>query len=402
MAEIQLDKLTKVYPDGTEALTSLDLEIDDGEFVVFVGPSGCGKTTALRMIAGLEDITGGTVKIGDEVVNGLPPKDRDIAMIFQNYALYPHMSAFDNMAFGLKLRKVPKGERATRVTRTASMLGLPEVLRKRPRTLSGGQRQRVAMGRAIVREPRAFLMDEPLSNLDAKLRVEMRAEIARLQRDLEVTTIFVTHDQVEAMTLGDRVVVLRDGVLQQVDSPAQLYDRPANLFVAEFIGSPSMNLVGADLVREDRGFAVTFGDHRLRLDDAVSAARPALARFVGKRLILGIRPEDLEDAAVEGGSRDGRTIDAVVDIREDLGAEVLVHFGVGAPPVRGADVAAAVGAEAIEATAVQAAEKGSLFVARVDRESRVAEREPITLAVNTKRLHFFDVETSAGIYDGGE
>jgi multiple sugar transport system ATP-binding protein len=400
VAEIQLDKLTKVYPDGTEALTSLDLEIDDGEFVVFVGPSGCGKTTALRMIAGLEDITGGTVKIGDEVVNGLPPKDRDIAMIFQNYALYPHMSAFDNMAFGLKLRKVPKRERSSRVTRTATMLGLPEVLRKRPRTLSGGQRQRVAMGRAIVREPRAFLMDEPLSNLDAKLRVEMRAEIARLQRDLAVTTIFVTHDQVEAMTLGDRVVVLRDGLLQQVDTPAQLYDRPANLFVAEFIGSPSMNLVGVDLVRENGGFAVTFGDHRLRIDDGLVGARTALPRFEGKRIILGIRPEDLEDAAVEGGAVDGQTLQAVVDIREDLGSEVLVHFGVGAPPVRGADVAAAVGEEAIEATAVQAAEKGSVFVARIDRESHVGEGEPISLSVNTKRLHFFDPETGGGIYDG--
>jgi multiple sugar transport system ATP-binding protein len=401
VAQIQLDKLTKVYPDGTEALTSLDLEIPDGEFVVFVGPSGCGKTTALRMIAGLEEITRGTVKIGDEVVNGLPPKDRDIAMIFQNYALYPHMSAFDNMAFGLKLRKVPRGERSTRVTRTATMLGLPEVLRKRPRTLSGGQRQRVAMGRAIVREPRAFLMDEPLSNLDAKLRVEMRAEIARLQRDLGVTTIFVTHDQVEAMTLGDRVVVLRDGLLQQVDTPPRLYDRPANLFVAEFIGSPSMNLVGVDLVRDNGGFAVTFGRHRLRVDDGVVEARTALPSFEGKRIILGIRPEDLEDAAIEGGPAAGRTLEAVVDIREDLGSEVLVHFGVGAPPVRGADVAAAVGEEAIEATAVQAAEKGSVFVARVDRESRVGEGEPISLAVNTKRLHFFDPEDGRGIYDGG-
>jgi multiple sugar transport system ATP-binding protein len=398
VAEIQLDRLTKVYPDGTKALTALDLEIEDGEFVVFVGPSGCGKTTALRMIAGLEDITAGTVTIGDEVVNRLPPKDRDIAMIFQNYALYPHMSAYDNMAFGLKLRKVPKAERQSRVTRTASMLGLPEVLRKRPRTLSGGQRQRVAMGRAIVREPQAFLMDEPLSNLDAKLRVEMRAEIARLQRDLEVTTIFVTHDQVEAMTLGDRVVVLRDGFLQQVDTPPRLYDVPANLFVAEFIGSPSMNLVGVDLVREDGGYAVTFGEHRLRLDDSTLEARRALPRFEGKRIILGIRPEDLEDVAIEGGDLESRTLDAVVDIREDLGSEVLVHFGVGAPPVRGADVAAAVGAEAIEATAVQAREKGSLFVARVDRESAAREGEPITLAVNTKRLHFFDPETSDGIY----
>jgi multiple sugar transport system ATP-binding protein len=378
-------------------VTALDLVIPDGEFVVFVGPSGCGKTTALRMIAGLEEITSGTVKIGDEVVNGLPPKDRDIAMIFQNYALYPHMSAFDNMAFGLKLRKVPRAERRSRVQTTAAMLGLPEVLAKRPRTLSGGQRQRVAMGRAIVREPRAFLMDEPLSNLDAKLRVEMRAEIARLQRDLEVTTIFVTHDQVEAMTLGDRVVVLRDGFLQQIASPQELYDRPANLFVAEFIGSPSMNLVAVDLARADGGLVARFGEHQLRLDDSILSARPALARFEGKRVILGIRPEDIEDAAIAGAANGGR-IAAVVDIREDLGSEVLIHFGIGAAAVRGEDVAAAVGEEALEATAVQAREKGNVFVARIDRETRAAEREPIELAVNTKRLHFFDPETSRGIY----
>jgi multiple sugar transport system ATP-binding protein len=308
------------------------------------------------------------------------------------------MTAFDNMAFGLKLRKVPKDERRSRVQQAASMLGLPEVLRKRPRTLSGGQRQRVAMGRAIVREPRAFLMDEPLSNLDAKLRVEMRAEIARLQRDLEVTTIFVTHDQVEAMTLGDRVVVLRDGFLQQIASPQELYDRPANLFVAEFIGSPSMNLVGADLEHANGGWIASFGEHRLPLDASLLAARPALPRFEGKRIILGIRPEDLEDAAIAGGGNGGR-MGAVVDIREDLGSEVLVHFGIGAPPVRGEDVAAAVGEEAIEATAVQAREKGNLFVARLDRETRASEREPIELAVNTRRLHFFDPESGKGIYD---
>jgi len=401
VAEIQLDKLTKVYPDGTKAVTGLDLEIGDGEFVVFVGPSGCGKTTALRMIAGLEDITEGTVRIGDHIVNGLPPKDRDIAMIFQNYALYPHMNAFDNMAFGLKLRKVPRGERTSRVQKAADMLGLPEVLRKRPRTLSGGQRQRVAMGRAIVREPRAFLMDEPLSNLDAKLRVEMRAEIARLQRDLGVTTIFVTHDQVEAMTLGDRVLVLRDGVLQQIATPQGLYDRPANLFVAEFIGSPSMNLVGCDLVRANGGFEAVFvgGKHRLRVPDALLEERPALPRFENRRLVLGIRPEDLEDAALSVDSLDGGSLDATVDIREDLGSEVLIHFGVGAPPVRGEDVAAALGEEALEATAVQAREKGSLFVARVDRESQAREGEDVRFAVNTRRLHFFDPDTGNGIYD---
>jgi multiple sugar transport system ATP-binding protein len=400
VAEIQLEQLTKVYPDGTKAVTGLDLEISDGEFIVFVGPSGCGKTTALRMIAGLEDITEGTVRIGDVIVNGLPPKDRDIAMIFQNYALYPHMNAFDNMAFGLKLRKVPSGERRSRVQKTATMLGLPEVLRKRPRTLSGGQRQRVAMGRAIVREPRAFLMDEPLSNLDAKLRVEMRAEIARLQRDLGVTTIFVTHDQVEAMTLGDRVLVLRDGVLQQIDSPQGLYDRPANLFVAEFIGSPSMNLVGCDLKRRNGAFEALFvgGNHRLGIPDALLGERSALPRFENKRLILGIRPEDLEDASIAGDAGEGQSLEATVDIREDLGSEVLVHFGVGAPPVRGEDVAAAVGEEALEATAAAAREKGSLFVARLDRESTVRER----LAVNTRRMPFFDPGTGRGIYGRDE
>jgi multiple sugar transport system ATP-binding protein len=400
VAEIQLDKLTKVYPDGTEALTALDLEIADGEFVVLVGPSGCGKTTALRMIAGLEDITAGTVRIGDEVVNGLPPKDRDIAMIFQNYALYPHMTAFDNMAFGLKLRKVPREQRQSRVGDAARMLGLPEVLTKKPRTLSGGQRQRVAMGRAIVREPRAFLMDEPLSNLDAKLRVEMRAEIARLQRDLNVTTIFVTHDQVEAMTLGDRVVVLRDGLLQQIANPQELYDRPANLFVAEFIGSPSMNLVGADLEQANGGIVARVGDHAVSLEDATLAQRPALRNFVGQRVILGIRPEDLEDAAFEPGAPAERRLRAVVDIREDMGSEIFVHFGVAAPPVRGADVAAAVGREAIEATEAATHKQGSLFTARVDRDSQAAEGQPLELVVNTRRLHFFDKETGRGIYDG--
>jgi multiple sugar transport system ATP-binding protein len=398
VAQIALEQLTKVYPDGTRAVTSLDLEIEDGELVVFVGPSGCGKTTALRMIAGLEEITGGTVRIGDEVVNDLPPKDRDIAMIFQNYALYPHMSAFDNMAFGLKLRKVPREQRRTRVGDAARMLGLPEVLGKKPRTLSGGQRQRVAMGRAIVREPQAFLMDEPLSNLDAKLRVEMRAEIARLQRDLSVTTIFVTHDQVEAMTLGDRVVVLRDGLLQQFDRPQQLYDHPANLFVAEFIGSPSMNLVEAGLERQNGSMVASFGEHRLTLDGRAFEKRPDLRSYDGRRVILGIRPEDLEDAAfaADAVSR----IAASVDIREDMGSEVFVHFAIGAPPVLQSDVAAAVGEEAIEATAEQARRRGGVFVARIDRESRVGEGEPIQLAVDTRRLHFFDVESGRGIYGG--
>jgi multiple sugar transport system ATP-binding protein len=387
MAEITLDALTKVYGDGTRAVSELDLEIGDGEFVVLVGPSGCGKTSALRMVAGLEPITEGRVLIGGDVVNKLPPKDRDIAMIFQNYALYPHMSAYDNMAFGLKLRGMKRERRSQRVKGTAQTLGLSEVLPKKPRTLSGGQRQRVAMGRAIVREPRAFLMDEPLSNLDAKLRVEMRAEIARLQRELAVTTIYVTHDQVEAMTLGDRVAIMRDGLLQQVAKPQELYDRPQNLFVAEFIGSPAMNLVGADISRSNGHFVATFGDHSLPIGERVVSGRPRLAGFEGKRVILGVRPEDVEDAAFGTGE----PLAAVVDIREDMGSEVFLHFGIGGKPVAGEDVRAAVGEDAVEV-------RKSTWVARVDRDTRAAEQADVQLAVDTNRLHFFDPETGDAIY----
>ena len=398
MAEIQLEQLTKVYPDGTRAVSELDLDIADGEFIVLVGPSGCGKTSALRMVAGLEPITGGTVRIGGRVVNHLPPKNRDIAMIFQNYALYPHMSAFKNMAFGLKLRKVPRPEISARVGDAARVLGLEGVLPKRPRTLSGGQRQRVAMGRAIVREPQAFLMDEPLSNLDAKLRVEMRAEIARLQRDLRVTTIYVTHDQVEAITLGDRVAVMRDGVLQQIDSPQHLYNRPVNLFVAEFIGSPAMNLVGADLAKENGHMVARFGEHELTIDEPALKARPTLVDFTGRRIILGIRPEDLEDAAISGGAPEGRRIQATVDIREDMGSELFMHFGVGARPVVGEDVKAALGEDSLEATSQSATREGGLFVARVGRGSKAEEGGRIDLVVDAGRLHFFDPETSDAIY----
>jgi multiple sugar transport system ATP-binding protein len=394
MAEITLDKLTKVYGDGTRAVSELDLEIADGEFVVLVGPSGCGKTSALRMVAGLEPITEGRVVIGGEVVNKLPPKDRDIAMIFQNYALYPHMSAFDNMAFGLKLRGMKKDSRRERVNGAATTLGLAEVLPKKPRTLSGGQRQRVAMGRAIVREPRAFLMDEPLSNLDAKLRVEMRAEIARLQRELNVTTIYVTHDQVEAMTLGDRVAIMRDGLLQQVAKPQELYDRPRNLFVAEFIGSPAMNLVLAELARSDGSVVAKFGDNTLEVGASVLERRPSLKGFEGKPVILGIRPEDIEDAAVAGGAPEGRRLSATVDIREDMGSEVFIHFGIAGKAVRGADVKAAVGEEAVEVAEV----KGNVWVARVDRDTNAQERGSVELVVDTSRLHFFDPESGEAIY----
>src|SRR6266545_3855966 len=281
VAEIALDKLTKVYPDGTRAVEELDLEIDDGEFVVLVGPSGCGKTTALRMVAGLEDITDGEVRIAGKVVNDLPPKDRDVAMVFQSYALYPHMSVYDNMAFGLKLRNVGKGVIAKRVREAAHVLGIEDVLKKKPRTLSGGQRQRVAMGRSIVREPQAFLMDEPLSNLDAKLRVQMRAEIARIQRDLGVTTIYVTHDQTEAMTLGDRVAVIKKGELQQVAPPQELYDRPANLFVAGFIGSPAMNLLQGTLTGTAGEPRLEVGGQTLTVSGEVIQLRPALSGYLG-------------------------------------------------------------------------------------------------------------------------
>ena len=398
MAQIKLEQLTKVYPDGTEAVRRLDLEIEDGEFVVLVGPSGCGKTSALRMVAGLEEITEGKVWLGDRMVNRVPPKDRDMAMIFQNYALYPHMSAYANMAFALKMQKVPKREIAARVEKAARVLGLVDVLKKRPRTLSGGQRQRVAMGRAIVREPQAFLMDEPLSNLDAKLRVEMRAEIARLQRDLDVTTIYVTHDQTEAMTLGDRVAVMRDGVLQQFEPPSELYERPANLFVAEFIGSPAMNLVGADLRSSNGSLVAEFGDHRLRLDESVLAEHTALRGYDGKRIILGIRPEDLEDAALASDVPDDRRFSATIDIREDMGSEVLVHFGVGAPLLRSEKVRAAVGAEALEAVEARAGEKGSPFVARLGRGTRAQEGDRIALFVRTEHVRFFDPDTGRGIY----
>jgi multiple sugar transport system ATP-binding protein len=392
MAEIQLDKLTKVYSDGTKAVTEFDLDVADGEFIVFVGPSGCGKTTALRMIAGLEAITAGTVSIGSAVVNSLPPKDRDVAMVFQNYALYPHMSAYDNMAFALKMRGVPKTDIERRVTNAARTLGLSEVLKKKPRTLSGGQRQRVAMGRAIVREPQAFLMDEPLSNLDAKLRVEMRAEIARIQRDLGVTTIYVTHDQVEAMTMGDRVCVLRGGFLQQVATPQELYDRPVNLFVAEFIGSPAMNIVQVELA----GAQVRLGDQALTVPEAVFSARPGLKAYEAKQVVVGIRPEDLEDAAVarNGGGR----ITVEIDIREDMGSEVFAHFAVDAQPVQTREVLEAIEEEDVPEAVRERERRGVPFIARLERSTAAKEGERLELAVDTNRLHFFDPESGLAIY----
>jgi multiple sugar transport system ATP-binding protein len=387
VAQIQLEQLTKIYADGTKAVRELDLDIADGEFVVFVGPSGCGKTSALRMVAGLEPISSGTVRVGGDIVNDLPPKARDMAMIFQNYALYPHMNVYDNMGFGLKMRGVDRGEIRRRVESAARILGLSEVLSKKPRHLSGGQRQRVAMGRAIVREPRAFLMDEPLSNLDAKLRVHMRAEIARIQRDLQATTIYVTHDQSEAMTLGDRVCVLRNGVLQQVDRPQVLYERPANLFVAGFIGSPAMNMVEAELVERDGGMAVRFGPHELPVRDE------SLRAHAGRRVALGIRPEDIADSS----SANGAELDVTVDIREDMGSEVFLHFAVEAPAVTTEELKEIVGDEALAAAEEQTHHHGSPFVARVDRETAARERERVRLAVDTRRLHFFDLATGRAL-----
>jgi multiple sugar transport system ATP-binding protein len=393
VAEINLESLTKVYPDGTQAVTDLDLDVASGEFVVFVGPSGCGKTTALRMIAGLETITSGHVMLDGQVINDLPPKDRDIAMVFQNYALYPHMDAAKNMGFALRMRGLPKAEIESRVREVARILGLSDSLHKKPRTLSGGQRQRVAMGRAIVRNPQAFLMDEPLSNLDAKLRVEMRAEIARIQRDLGVTTIYVTHDQTEAMTMGDRVAVMRNGFLQQIADPKTLYDRPRNLFVAEFIGSPAMNLVVADVERADDEVWVSFGPHRLRLAPATLESHPGLSAFDGRQVILGIRPEDMEDAAVLRATHPDREMSVVCDIREDMGSEVFVHFNVPADPVSTREVIEAFEDEEARLAAERARGGGVVFIARLERTTDAREQQPLSLAVDVTRLHFFDPET---------
>jgi multiple sugar transport system ATP-binding protein len=403
MAEIVLDDVSKIYPGGTTAVSDLNLHVEDGEFIVLVGPSGCGKTTALRMVAGLESITEGTISIDDRVVNTVPPKERDIAMVFQNYALYPHMSVYDNMGFGLKLRKLSKAEIDRRVREAATILGLEDFLDRKPKALSGGQRQRVAMGRAIVREPKAFLMDEPLSNLDAKLRVQMRSEIARIQHDLNVTTLYVTHDQVEAMTMGDRVAVIRKGVLQQVDSPQYLYDHPENLFVAGFIGSPAMNMVEGDLTRADGSLALEFGGTALQIPNEVLSSRPALKGFEDKPIVVGIRPEDMEDATLVSDAPANRRIRSHVILREALGADVLVHFGVRARPVVTEDtkeLAHDVGAEALEAVE-RGAETGEwIFLARLNPRTQAQQGQEIELVVDTSRLHFFDPETGKGIYDG--
>jgi multiple sugar transport system ATP-binding protein len=403
LAEITLEEVWKVYPDGTEAVRALDLAISDGEFMVLVGPSGCGKTTALRMVAGLEAISKGSIRIGGRTINAVPSKDRNIAMVFQDYALYPHMSVYDNMAFGLKIQKVPRGEIDARVREAAAILDLGDFLGRKPKALSGGQRQRVAMGRAIVRHPQVFLMDEPLSNLDAKLRVQMRSEIARVQHELKVTTIYVTHDQIEAMTMGDRVAVIRKGVLQQADTPQFLYEHPINLFVAGFIGSPAMNLVEAELAEADGSFQVRVGGFSLAIPPDVTADRPALRAYVGRRIVLGIRPEDMEDAALQSGAPADRRIASTVDLREALGSDVVVHFRLKAPQAMTEDVrelAVDVGQEALDRVQQEAEEGESTVVARLNPRTRVRQGEPIECVVDTGRLHFFDPEDGSGIYGG--
>ena len=405
MAGVSFRGVTKVYAGGAQAVSDMNLDIGDGEFVVLVGPSGCGKTTALRMLAGLETITSGTILIGDRVVNHMAPRDRDIAMVFQNYALYPHLKVYDNIAFGLRLRKVPKEEIDKRVRHAAEVLGLEAFLDRKPRALSGGQRQRVAMGRAIVREPQAFLMDEPLSNLDAKLRVQMRAEISTLQDELGVTTVYVTHDQIEAMTMGDRVAVMRKGELQQVASPQELYDRPVSIFVGGFIGSPTMNMVEATVEPDGDGFRVAIGEQVLTLAPEALESHPALIDYAGRTVVAGIRPEDLEDAALSTDVPEDRRLRGKLVLRESLGSEVNAHFEIEAPPVLTEDtkeLAEDVGTtHQYEAHAARE-KKISQLVGRFNARTRVREGDVIDVAVDTRALHFFDIDTGLGIYDGAD
>jgi multiple sugar transport system ATP-binding protein len=399
MAPITFDNVTKTYADGTRAVTDLNLDVGDGEFVVLVGPSGCGKTTALRMLAGLEEISEGELRIGDRVVNNLPPRDRDVAMVFQNYALYPHMTVAENIGFALRMRKVPKAEARSRIEETAQILGLVDHLDRKPRQLSGGQRQRVAMGRAIVREPQVFLMDEPLSNLDAKLRVQMRAEISRIQRQLEVTTVYVTHDQVEAMTMGDRVAVLRRGVLQQFDAPQRLYEQPANLFVASFIGSPAMNMLEATLERNGDGAVLRVGSATLPLPEQVLSARPGLLAYDGRSLAVGIRPEALDDSGRLNG--DGGRLRGIVSAIEALGPEQLAYVEVEATPVLVEDVLEGLVdlEEADDLAEIRNDADGdrATLVARLDASASVRPQETVELAVDLRKLHFFDLESGAMI-----
>ncbi len=393
MAEITLENATRRFPDGTVGVDALNLQIADGEFMVLVGPSGSGKSTALRMIAGLEEITSGDIRIGDKVVNDLPPRDRDIAMVFQNYALYPHMTVFENMAFGLKLRDVPKEQIQTRVEEAADLLDIRQYLHRKPKQLSGGQRQRVAMGRAIVREPAAFLMDEPLSNLDAKLRVQMRIEIERLHRRLNTTTVYVTHDQVEAVTMADRVAVLRGGRLQQVDSPQRLYDQPVNVFVAGFIGSPAMNLVTAGLALSGGNLAIKFADHNLTVPMI-----DELKDRIGHDVIMGIRPEDFEDPELVAGNTSTGVIEVETTLVETLGAETVTYFEVASPRVQIQDTMDLEADKRHGAPAQKATQEGhSIFTARLNPRTAIAEGRRVKLAVDLGRLYFFDPETGKNL-----
>ncbi|HEX5267464.1 MAG TPA: sn-glycerol-3-phosphate ABC transporter ATP-binding protein UgpC [Acidimicrobiales bacterium] len=390
MSEIRLEAVSKVYPNGTPAVSDLTLEVPQGELMVLVGPSGCGKTTVLRMVAGLETITSGVVRIGDRAVNELPPRDRDLAMVFQNYALYPHMTVADNIGFSLRLRKLPRDQVRARVEDAARVLGLTELLARKPAQLSGGQRQRVAMGRAIVREPAAFLMDEPLSNLDAKLRVQMRAEVSRVQRRLGVATLYVTHDQTEAMTLGDRVAVLRSGRLQQCDAPQTVYDRPANIFVAAFIGSPAMNLYEA--VLDPDGGSVRIGPQVLALPGSL-AHHPALSARAGREVVVGIRPEHLSDAPPGPAPHPGHSLEGQVELVESLGSEKLVHFRVEGARLHTAGTAATTDDGEDPGLLAQGEIGGAAFTAataRVDVTSPVRPGERAVLTVDTERLLLFD------------
>jgi multiple sugar transport system ATP-binding protein len=427
VAEIAIRAATKTYDGGVLAVDAIDLDVADGELLVLVGPSGCGKSTLLRMVAGLEEITSGTVHIGGRDVTELAPKDRDVAMVFQSYALYPHMTVRKNIGYPLRLAKVARPELERRVADAARLLQLDEVLDRRPSQLSGGQRQRVAMGRALVREPQAFLMDEPLSNLDAKMRVEMRAEIARLQRTLGVTTLYVTHDQVEAMTMGTRVAVLDKGRLQQVDSPQRIYDAPRNLFVATFMGSPAMNLLPGRVVRDDDGLVIDLGAQRLPVDPDLAAAHPDLAERVGQRVILGVRPEALDDAGVEPEVPGDRVLEATVDLVESLGAELMVHVAitgvtdvVDGPSAAAATTGGATGTEVSDAcetgkdgeddageagdvagqwTAV--VDRGGRAVARLSTRSRVRPGDAVKLAVDPSGLHLFDSTSGVSLRTTG-
>ena len=394
MASVELDGINKVYDNGFHAVQDLSIDVADGEFLVLVGPSGCGKSTALRMVAGLEDISSGELRIGGRRVNELEPQDRDIAMVFQSYALYPHMSVEDNIAYGLKLRKMPKDEMNARIKKAADMLELTPLLDRKPKQLSGGQRQRVAMGRAIVREPQVFLMDEPLSNLDAKLRVQMRAEISAVVRSLKTTTLYVTHDQTEAMTMGDRMAVMKAGILNQLGTPSECYDTPNNIFVAQFVGSPPMNLVTANVVGTGDRMALKVGDVTLTVPAALLDAKPALRNYVGKKVVMGVRSEDMEDSSLNQGPEDQR-LKGTITLTEALGSEIVVHFSFDAERVETPDtklLAKESGEQELNTLG-----QGVKWVASFAPRSRVRNGDTVDISVDMERIHLFDPETSEAI-----